>query len=284
MALIWQENPAGFYQAIRENAFFKVVVSLFINPALDTCQNVVECFEELIKLHPNLIVSMVNIENSNLSEVISLYQIEKVPTVIPIIGFKIIERIENADIASLVSKISHLCENFEQHLTRVQDEKFQKIREIIGQSGMILFIKGSPVQPKCKFTRKLLGLLRGYEYTHFDILGDESVREWMKKFSDWPTFPQVYVNGEFIGGVDIVESATKTGDFIHESGQQLNDRLKKLINLSKIVIFIKGVPENPYCGFSSAMVDLLAKYNVEYDSFDIFSDPSVREGLKAYSQ
>jgi len=91
------------------------------------------------------------------------------------------------------------------------------------------------------------------------------------------------VNGEFIGGVDIIESATKTGDLIHQTQQDLNTRLKNLINMDKVVLFMKGVPENPFCGFSSAMVEMLAKYNAKYTAFDIFSDPSVREGLKVYS-
>jgi len=168
-------------------------------------------------------------------------------------------------------------------LEEVKEENFAKIREILQKPGMTIFIKGTPQQPRCKFTRKLLELIKGYEFNHFDILSDDSIREYLKIYSKWPTYPQVYVNGDLIGGVDIVESLTKTGEFVNSSGQNLNDRLKRLTSVDKIVLFMKGVPENPFCGFSEAMVQLLAKYDTKYTSFDIFSDPSVREGLKVFS-
>jgi glutaredoxin-related protein len=61
--------------------------------------------------------------------------------------------------------------------------------------GFFLFIKGSPEAPKCKFTRKLLEMLgpKGYRFRHFDILKDERIRQWLKFYSNWPTFPQIFL-------------------------------------------------------------------------------------------
>ncbi len=76
-------------------------------------------------------------------------------------------------------------------------------------------MKGEPDAPRCGFSRKIVALLRdqGVEFTHFDILGDESVRARLKTLNDWPTFPQLIVNGEFVGGLDIVQEMVENGEF-----------------------------------------------------------------------
>lgn len=89
------------------------------------------------------------------------------------------------------------------------------IENLIKSSGMFLFIKGSPQEPKCKFTRKLLESLgkSQYRFKHHDILKDERLRQWLKFYSQWPTFPQIFVNGEFVGGVDVVTELVDSGEF-----------------------------------------------------------------------
>ena len=67
----------------------------------------------------------------------------------------------------------------------------------------MLFIKGTPAEPRCGFSSKIVALLNetGVKYTTFDILSDEDVRQGLKTYSNWPTFPQLYINGELIGGL-----------------------------------------------------------------------------------
>ena len=80
---------------------------------------------------------------------------------------------------------------------------------------MVLFMKGSPDEPRCGFSRKIVALLRdqGVQFAHFDILSDESVRSGLKVLNNWPTFPQLIVNGEFVGGLDIVQEMVENGEF-----------------------------------------------------------------------
>ena len=70
----------------------------------------------------------------------------------------------------------------------------------------MLFMKGSPETPKCGFSRSIVELLRkgGVAFSSFDILTDEEVRAGLKTFSDWPTYPQLYVKGKLVGGLDIL--------------------------------------------------------------------------------
>lgn len=78
----------------------------------------------------------------------------------------------------------------------------------------MLFMKGNPSEPRCKFSRKVVQALNeaGLEFGSFDILSDETVRQGLKEYSNWPTYPQLYVKGEFIGGCDIVLEMQKNGE------------------------------------------------------------------------
>jgi Grx4 family monothiol glutaredoxin len=96
-----------------------------------------------------------------------------------------------------------------------QEELNDRLRKLMNQSKVVLFMKGNPEVPRCGFSRKISGLLKDnkIEFTSFDILTDESVRQGLKVLNDWPTFPQLIVNGELVGGLDIVQEMVETGEF-----------------------------------------------------------------------
>lgn len=78
--------------------------------------------------------------------------------------------------------------------------------ELVKAAPVMLFMKGTPSQPQCGFSRKTVSLLRekNIRYGFFNILADDDVRQGLKEFADWPTFPQVWVDGDLVGGLDIV--------------------------------------------------------------------------------
>ena len=93
----------------------------------------------------------------------------------------------------------------------------------IAKSDIVLFMKGNPIFPQCGFSATTAGVLShmGVDYHAVDVLQDMEVREGIKAFSSWPTIPQVYVKGEFIGGCDIVKDMFETGelhDFFKSKG------------------------------------------------------------------
>ncbi|KAI4270004.1 MAG: hypothetical protein LQ337_006956 [Flavoplaca oasis] len=92
--------------------------------------------------------------------------------------------------------------------TEGQKEELEtRLKELVKAAPVMLFMKGTPSAPQCGFSRTIVGMLReqGVRYGFFNILADEEVRSGMKTFSDWPTFPQLYAGGEFVGGLDIVK-------------------------------------------------------------------------------
>lgn len=81
-----------------------------------------------------------------------------------------------------------------------------KIDEILSSSKIVVFMKGNKLMPQCGFSNNVVQILNsvGVEYNTVDVLDDYEVRQGIKEYSEWPTIPQVYVNGEFIGGSDIM--------------------------------------------------------------------------------
>jgi len=87
-----------------------------------------------------------------------------------------------------------------------REELNERLGNLVKAAPVMLFMKGTPSAPQCGFSRQLVSILRENQvkYGFFNILADNEVREGLKTFSDWPTFPQLYTDGELIGGLDIV--------------------------------------------------------------------------------
>jgi monothiol glutaredoxin len=94
------------------------------------------------------------------------------------------------------------------------DATHQRISEIVNGSDVVLFMKGTPYFPQCGFSSKAIAILEhvGVEFASVDVLQDPEVRAGIKAFSDWPTIPQLYVKGEFIGGSDIMMEMFEEGE------------------------------------------------------------------------
>jgi Grx4 family monothiol glutaredoxin len=87
-----------------------------------------------------------------------------------------------------------------------KEDLHQKLSNLVKAAPVMLFMKGTPSAPQCGFSRQLVALLRenSVKYGFFNILADDEVRQGLKEFADWPTFPQLWVDGELVGGLDIV--------------------------------------------------------------------------------
>jgi monothiol glutaredoxin len=93
-------------------------------------------------------------------------------------------------------------------------EVHSRIAEIVGTHDVVLFMKGTPLFPQCGFSSKAVAILDHLEvpYHSVDVLQDGEIRQGIKSFSDWPTIPQLYVKGEFLGGSDIMMEMFEAGE------------------------------------------------------------------------
>ncbi len=98
-----------------------------------------------------------------------------------------------------------------------------QIAKDIAENDVLLYMKGTPVFPQCGFSAAVVGVLTnlGVKFKGVDVLKDPAIRRGIKEFSDWPTIPQLYVKGEFVGGADIVKEMFEQGeleDYLKEKG------------------------------------------------------------------
>ena len=102
------------------------------------------------------------------------------------------------------------------------DDARSRIDSTVKASDVVLFMKGTPLFPQCGFSSRAVAILEhlGVEYASVDVLQDQGVRQGIKDYSDWPTIPQLYVKGEFVGGSDIMMEMYESG----ELGQLLQDQ------------------------------------------------------------
>lgn len=89
-----------------------------------------------------------------------------------------------------------------------------QITEAVKSNDVVLFMKGTAQAPQCGFSSRVAGVLNymGIEYNDVNVLENEEIRQGIKDFSDWPTIPQLYVKGEFVGGCDIITEMTISGE------------------------------------------------------------------------
>ncbi len=96
----------------------------------------------------------------------------------------------------------------------MSDDILATIRQQISEYPAILYMKGTPQFPQCGFSSRVVGILKriGQPFAYINILQEPEIREHLPKVSDWPTFPQLFINGELVGGCDIVEELDEDGE------------------------------------------------------------------------
>jgi monothiol glutaredoxin len=96
----------------------------------------------------------------------------------------------------------------------VTDEIRKRITDTLARGRVVLFMKGNPAMPQCGFSAAVVGILKetGVPFESYNILADQELREGLKTYSNWPTYPQLYVDGKLVGGADIVRDLHAKGE------------------------------------------------------------------------
>ncbi len=110
----------------------------------------------------------------------------------------------------------------------------QRISDLLATHRVVLFMKGEPRAPQCGFSAKAVGVLDGLgvDYAHVDVLADADIREGIKAYGDWPTIPQLYIDGELLGGSDIIVQMANSGELNSALGLPPPDRTPPAIQIS----------------------------------------------------
>uniref|UniRef100_A0A336LI50 CSON010725 protein n=1 Tax=Culicoides sonorensis TaxID=179676 RepID=A0A336LI50_CULSO len=184
------------------------VCCLFSADWAEQCGQIKDAMSTLSDQMPHM--KFVEVPAEELSDISLNHQVEAVPTVIFFQNGKAVDRIDGVDVASLTLKCKKMVGVVEDSKGKLEE----RLKALINKSKVMIFMKGDRNTPRCGFSKTLIGIMNdtGVTYETFDILSDESVRQGLKTYSDWPTYPQVYVNGELIGGLDIIKELLQNGE------------------------------------------------------------------------
>lgn len=226
------QNQDQFTQLTTAEAGDKLVALYFQTSWAEPCKAMNEVVKALSDEPSNKEVMFLSVDADEQSEIAELFEVSAVPYFVLIRNGTIIKELSGADPKEFVKAlnasktkttdtvVSQEQESEEEEET--EEELNARLTKLTQAAPVMLFMKGSPSEPKCGFSRQMVGILREHQvrFGFFDILKDQSVREGLKKFSDWPTFPQLYISGEFQGGLDIIkESLEEDPEFFQHTLQ-----------------------------------------------------------------
>lgn len=292
MSEIYAISSISDFDKVLNGCDKKLIVVHFYADWAVQCQQINDVLLELSK-DRQIIASGVKfnkVEAESLPDVSQKYAIQAVPTCILIKNSVEVGRIDGANAPELTKKVKFYSSD-NTSTSKVNEVLKDRLQKLINFDPVMLFMKGNPDQPQCGFSRTLVQILneQKVKFKSFDILTDEQVRQGLKEFSNWPTFPQLYMKGELIGGIDIVKELVASGEFQSmlpkqdEKTETLEDRIRSLINRDKAMLFMKGSPDDPKCGFSRTIIEILRSKSLQFGHFDILKDEEVRQGLKSFS-
>jgi Grx4 family monothiol glutaredoxin len=179
--------------------------------------------DELEKNYPSVIVCRIEAEKE--LELSNRFGVDAVPLCVLVRGGETRARVEGLDPLDLDENMQAVFGDLEPGSTRAPGVPKQSLDErlhaLVSQSRVMLFMKGTPDEPRCGFSAKVVQALHAVgcsDYGSFDILSDEDVRQGLKKKFNWPTFPQLYCEGELVGGCDIILEMEQDGSLRNELG------------------------------------------------------------------
>lgn len=181
-----------------------------------------------------LSTSWVSINAEDMSEISETYDVTAVPFLVLVRNGEVLETVSGSSAAKVRSAVeTHAKKDpvesapeipngnhaekpaadvaeIPQDLERRKEELFKRLADLVKAAPVMLFMKGTPSEPKCGFSRQMVAILRenSVKYGFFNILADDEVRQGLKEYADWPTYPQLWVDGELVGGLDIVSWRT----------------------------------------------------------------------------
>lgn len=288
MAAVLEAGSRSQFEELLQKKENSLVVVHFWAPWAPQCSQMNEVMEELAKDQPQ--VMFVRLEAEAVPEVSEKYEITSVPTFLFFKNSQKIDRLDGAHAPELTKRVQRHAASASFPAapeSAPKEDLTSRLKKLINASPCMLFMKGSAQEPRCGFSKQIVAILNNHklQFSTFDILSDEDVRQGLKTFSNWPTYPQLYVSGELIGGLDIVKELEASGelDKICPKVQTLEDRLSSLVRKAPVMLFLKGSKQIAKCGFSRQILELMNNTGVDFETFDILEDEEVRQGLKTFS-
>mmetsp|Transcript_7531 Transcript_7531/g.12913 ORF Transcript_7531/g.12913 Transcript_7531/m.12913 type:complete len:343 (-) Transcript_7531:227-1255(-) len=267
------------------------------------CKQMDVIFEELAKDRPSIL--FVRVEAEAFPEISDRFNVTSVPVFVFVKNGGVVDRVDGA-VAGLLQRRLVAFEGGnpatapkiaapKPDAEKLNQQLNARLKALVNAAPIMIFIKGTPDGPRCGFSSQLVQILNkhGAKYASFDILSDDTVRQGLKAHSNWQTYPQLYVKGEFIGGVDIAKELDESGELKDilaaavPKTEPVEKKLEALVKSAPVFLFMKGSIDHPKCGFSRQALEVLRSADVPPESlksFDILEDEVVRQAHKEWAK
>lgn len=202
---------------LEKHAKDKTTVVHFYADWSEECKHMNTLFEEMSKQSKYNQALFARCIAEDLPKLSLEYKVSAVPTFVILKNLKPVDRVEGADPESLDKKLVQQINS--SNVVQPADPKENindRLKKLMNQQKVMVFMKGDRARPRCGFSKNLIAILNDtcVPYGTFDILEDDEVRQNLKIYSNWPTYPQVYVEGELIGGLDIISELKESNQLI----------------------------------------------------------------------
>lgn len=159
-----------------------------------------------------------------------------------------------------------------------------RIESLLQSNRVVLFMKGQPSMPQCGFSAKAVGALGalGVDFAHVNVLADQDIREGIKVYGDWPTIPQLYIDGELVGGSDIIEQMSNSGELASLLGLQAPDRTPPAITVTAAAAeMLQNAVDDAGAGAALALsIDAQFQPNFQLAQFDANAIAAESNGIR----
>ncbi|PVU86349.1 hypothetical protein BB560_005297 [Smittium megazygosporum] len=205
----------------------KINVLLFVATWVESCKQVEQMISVLAQSHP--IADFFKLDADVFEGAVEAYGIEAVPSVLFVRGKTVLGQVEGVNPVQLNLVVDKLLgskkpedqlpvPNAAPVAVKVESKEqiIERIEKLLASQPVFAFIKGTPNNPRCGFSRRLVNILKSADisFGYFDILTDEGIRQELKEYSNWPTYPQLYIESELVGGIDIVEEMVANDELV----------------------------------------------------------------------
>lgn len=228
----------------------------------------------MVKIYKHLVFTWIDCDK--LTDIVEKHEVDTVPTILVFHPHKSdVDKIVNPSPETLNEEIEKQNDYYKITLQNEKERVFNEIEVILSSFPMVCFIKGTPTEPKCKFTRRLLAHVNKYDLTfkHVNILEEPRIRQWLKVYSNWQTYPQVYINKEFIGGIDIIDELVEGDEFIEMVPKECKklppiEIFEKMLHSFDVIVLIEGTPDKTTAESSKSIIKSLDDNSVKYVTVD----------------
>jgi len=269
----------------------KRAVVHFWAPWADQCTQMDEIMNALNEVYGEQLL-FARCEAEEVPEIAQKFTINAVPTIVLYDNGKEVQRINGVEPAQLNEHVEKFASGASlSDSSKPVETLNERIHRLIHQDAIMIFMKGAPEQPRCRFSKAMMELFKevdpeGIQFSSFSILDDEDVRQGIKEYSNWPSFPQLYIEGELIGGLDVMKELHEAGELLDlfNDADKLKTKLKYVTTKSKVLLCMSGSPSAPATPPSKDAVALLQGAGVDFGHFDVSSDNELAEEMKKESK